>query len=264
VIPAVAETRVVQQSEHLSSISAEEGFADFHTILDHSDNADLAGKRDPHVLYPGDQLTIPDREDRTETGATDNVYTYQTDLRPLYLRCDVLDINGDPISAANCNIKTQSGDVLDVVTNGKGTLQQTIGRQDKAVTITVHLPPPKTPPPCPGDPPPDAAPDPPPEDIVEFDVKIGNLNPETKASGQQARLNNLGYFAGFTVKDLDQLLWAAEEFECDNITKPVKKRPEIAAAPPTGEDDPANADPDSKTGIQDATIVGKLKTVHGI
>ena len=82
----MAETRVVQQGDHLSSISAEEGFANFHTILDHPDNAGLAANRDPHVLQPGDQLTIPDREDRTELRPTDNVHTFQTDLRPLYLR----------------------------------------------------------------------------------------------------------------------------------------------------------------------------------
>ena len=264
----MAETRVIQQGDHLSSISAEVGFANFHTIFDDPGNADLAGNRDPHVLFPGDQLTIPDRADRTEFRDTDNIHTFQTDLRPLFLRCDLLDINGTPISAANCSLKIESDDVPEVVTDAKGILQQTIARQDKTAAIMVHPPPPKPSPPCPGDPPPTAGPAPPPDsppdDWVQFDVKIGNLNPETKLSGQQARLNNLGYFAGFTVKDLDQLLWAAEEFSCDNIAKPVPKRPVIAAAPAAGEDDPANADPDSKTGLQDTAITGKLKTVHGI
>jgi peptidoglycan hydrolase-like protein with peptidoglycan-binding domain len=34
-------------------------------------------------------------------------------------------------------------------------------------------------------------------------------------SGQRARLNNLGYFAGFTDRDQDQLEWAIEEFQAD-------------------------------------------------
>ncbi len=257
----MAQTRVVQQGDHISSIAAQEGFADFHTILDHPDNADLAGERDPHVLFPGDQLAIPDREDGEESGGTGNVYTYQTDLSPLYLRCELLDIDGKPIPAANCNLKIEAADVPDQATNAKGIVTQPIGRQDKTAAITVHLPGAKTPPKAAAD---DAATDPPPDVTIQFDVKIGNLNPETKLSGQQARLNNMGYFAGFTVKDLDQLLWAAEEFACDNVHKPVVKRPEISPAPPSGEDDSANSDSDSRTGIQDSGIVGKLKIVHGI
>ena len=248
----MSKTHVVQQGEHLSGIAANEGFADFHVIFDRPENADVKKKRDPHVLFPGDQLFIPDRADRTESRATDDTHPFQTDLRPLFLRCKVLDIDGKPIAGANCNLTIDSADVPDVPTDGKGILEQPIGRLAKEAEITVHLPPPKN------------APDPPPDVTVAFDVKIGNLNPETKLSGQQARLNNMGYFAGFTVKDLEQLLWAAEEFECDQIVKPVPTRPDIAAAPPQGEDDPANSDPDSKTGIQNSNIVTKLKAVHGI
>src|SRR5437870_2055914 len=96
------------------------------------------------------------------------------------------------------------------------------------------------------------------------DLFPGALNPATKLSGQQARLNNLGYFAGFALRDLEQLLWAAEEFACDHIGKPVKTRPAIKPAPPGGEDDPDVADPNDKTGIQDAKIIAKLVAVHGI
>ena len=89
--------RIVQQGDHLSKIAAEEGFANFHTILDDPDNAELAKKRDPHVLFPGDELAIPDRQDGEESGATENVHKFQTDLQPLYLRCKLLDIDGKPI-----------------------------------------------------------------------------------------------------------------------------------------------------------------------
>jgi N-acetylmuramoyl-L-alanine amidase len=252
--------RLVQQGDHLSKIAAEEGFADFHTILDHPDNADTSAKRDPHVLFPGDLLAIPDREDGEETGGTENVHTFQTDLQPLYLRCELLDIDGKPITAAPCDLKIEGDEIPAVTTDGKGILIQAIARTDKTAAITVHLPAAKKPAPKAGGE--EAAA--PPEPAIPFEVKIGNLNPEKKMSGQQARLNNMGYFAGFTLKDLDQLLWAAEEFACDHVSKPVKKRPDIEPAPETGEEDPDNADPDSKTGIQDAALTSKLKTVHGI
>lgn len=263
----MADTRVVQQGDHLSSIAADAGFANFHTIIDDGGNSDVAGKRDPHVLFPGDQLAIPDREDRTEFGDTDEVHVFQTDLRPLYLRCEILDINGKPVSAANCSVTIDSTAAPDVATNDKGIMIEPLGRHDKKAEVTVQLPPPKTPAPAPsgGDnPPADDTPPDPPDPTLKFDVKIGYLNPEIKLSGQQARLNNMGYFAGYTIKDLEQLLWAAEEFQCDDTKKQVKERPELVAAPPGGEDDASNADPDSKTGIQDQTLVGRLKTVHGI
>ena len=102
------------------------------------------------------------------------------------------------------------------------------------------------------------------EQKVKFDLKIGRLNPESKLSGQQARLNNLGYFAGFTLKDLDQVLWAAEEFACDRLSKPVTRRPRITPAPPGGEDDETASDPGTPTGITDEPIVRKLRREHGI
>ena len=48
-----------------------------------------------------------------------------------------------------------------------------------------------------------------------FRFLIGDLDPVDTPSGQRARLNNLGYFAGFSDRDEDQLAWAAEEFQAD-------------------------------------------------
>ena len=247
----MSKTHIVNQGEHMSGISAEEGFANFHTIFDRPENADVKKQRDPHVLFPGDQIFIPDREDRKESRDTDAVHTFQTDIKPLFLRCKLLDINGTPIAKADCDVTIDSDPAPAVTTDGNGIGEERLGRLAKTAQIKAHLPPPKS------------APTPPPDVTVTFDVHIGSLNPETKCSGQQARLNNMGYFAGFTVKDLEQLLWAAEEFECDQDKAAVKKRPKLAPAPKQGEDDPANADPDSKTGITDAPLVAKLKKVHG-
>lgn len=249
----MSKTHTVQQSEHMSGIAAQEGFGNFHTIFDDPENADLAAKRDPHVLFPGDQVFIPDRQDGNQTRPTDATHVFQTSIPPLFLRCKLLDIDGKPITKATCNLSIDSAAVPDGTTDGNGILEQQIGRLAKVAQIKAHLPPAKT----------DDPNNPPPEVIDIFDVKIGSLNPETKCSGQQARLNNLGYFAGFNVKDLEQLLWATEEFECDQNKAPVTKRPKLAPAPKQGEDDPSNSDTDSKTGILDPPIVAKLKKVHG-
>jgi N-acetylmuramoyl-L-alanine amidase len=52
-------------------------------------------------------------------------------------------------------------------------------------------------------------------------IKIGHLDPVDELSGQQARLNNLGYFAGpFEEKSEEEnktmFLSAVEEFQCDH------------------------------------------------
>jgi peptidoglycan hydrolase-like protein with peptidoglycan-binding domain len=51
-------------------------------------------------------------------------------------------------------------------------------------------------------------------------IKIGHLDPVEEVSGQKARLNNLGYFAGplegKTEENTAMFLSAIEEFQCDH------------------------------------------------
>jgi hypothetical protein len=83
---------------------------------------------------------------------------------------------------------------------------------------------------------------------VTFDLRVGCLNPIDSLSGQRARFYNLGYFAGFTDKDLEQTNWAAEEFECDQTNgKRVSKKIDI----------------DPKQGMTDEKKRAKLLEAHG-
>jgi hypothetical protein len=250
----MSKTHRAKQGEHLSGIAAQEGFADFHTIFDHGQNATLKKRRDPHVLFPGDEVFVPDREDRKEARPTDAAHVFEVVIKPLFLRCKLLDYQRDPIKSAPCKL-TVGGQVMPPQsTDGAGVLQQRIGRLDVAADIEAELPPPKVVAPGEAKLPRQAA----------FHVKIGSLNPETKLSGQQARLNNLGYPAGFDVRDLDQLLWAAEEFLCDDTGgRKVTKRPIVVPAPPQGEDDPEKNDVVGRTGIQDQPLLDRLKKTHG-
>lgn len=250
----MSKTRRVKQGEHLSGIAAQEGFANFHTIFDHGNNADLKSKRDPHVLFPGDKVFIPDRGDRNEPRATDSAHRFETEIRPLFLRCKLLDWQRDPMKSVPCKLQLDGETMPPLTTDGAGILEQRIGRLAKAAQIDAELPPPKV----------VGAGETPLPKKADFHVKIGSLNPETKLSGQQARLNNLAYLAGFDVRDLDQLLWAAEEFLCDDTGgQRVNKRPAIVPAPPQGEDDPEKDDPDGRTGLQDQPLIDRLKKAHG-
>jgi hypothetical protein len=252
----MAKLHRVKQGETLSSIARDHGFRNFHTIFDHPNNAALRAMRDPHVLFPGDQLFIPDLQPATVERATEDSHRFVLQSSRLLLRLRLLDVNGRPLANTACDVGLDPGKAPDLeITDAQGTLEKPLEVSIREGEVTAHIPSAPTP----------AEPAPPPgEQKVKFDLKIGRLNPESKLSGQQARLNNLGYFAGFTLKDLDQVLWAAEEFACDRLSKPVTRRPRITPAPPGGEDDETASDPGTPTGITDEPIVRKLRREHGI
>jgi peptidoglycan hydrolase-like protein with peptidoglycan-binding domain len=56
----------------------------------------------------------------------------------------------------------------------------------------------------------------PPPPVATFFGALRGLAPANTVAGQQARLNNLGYFAGYEVADTVQLKWAVEEFQADH------------------------------------------------
>jgi hypothetical protein len=237
----------VLQGEHLSGIAKKHGFLDFNTILDHPNNAALKARRDPHVLFPGDEVFIPEKAKRVESIATTNVHVFAIDESPLFLRFRLRDLSDNVIKSAPYELLVDSkDDPEDDKTDGDGVgaaheIDKLKDRNGEVrVTHQLSKPPEK-------------------EERVEtlkLDLKIGDLNPETMLSGQQARLNNLGYFAGFDLEDFEQLRWAIEEFQCDHMNqKPVKKIPEIT---------PESKNPNDITGVQDEATRTALRKEHGV
>jgi hypothetical protein len=250
----MSKVHVVKQGDHLSALAEENGFANFHTIFDHGDNADLKALRDPHTLFPGDRVFIPDAVQRTEQRSTNTVNIFTADVPKLLLRLRLLDVDGVTVKSIACDVTVPPNTAPSAeTTDGGGVLEKQIGRgREQRGTVVAHqnlaTPTPEG----------DTTHD------ITYDLVIGNLNPHVKLSGQQARLSNLGYFAGYTVRDLDALLWAAEEFRCDHVGKRLKGRPPIKPAPAGGEDAPDPANVDGPTGIVKADLVEKLRQVHGV
>src|ERR1700721_2282773 len=68
---------VVQQGDHLSGIAREPGFADYRTIWNHADNAQLRKDREnPHVLNPGDVIHIPEKESKSVSRPTGQMHRF--------------------------------------------------------------------------------------------------------------------------------------------------------------------------------------------
>jgi len=188
----------VLQGDHLSKIAKDNGFTDYTLIWNHAKNADLKKKRqNPNVLFPGDEIFLPDVEQKQESGATDKKHTFTVDKKTLKLRLVLEDLYEKPIAGAQCALLVDS-QVFQLTTDGNGKLEQEIPLDAKEGSLTIR-----------GDQTPFS-------DEV-FPLKIGNLDPVDEVSGQVARLNNLGYFPGaLDGSDTDALASAIEEFQCDH------------------------------------------------
>ena len=70
----MAKYHAVKQGEYLSMIAKQYGFASHSIIWDHEKNADLRAKRkNPSVLFPDDQVFIPDKVTKNVSISTEAV-----------------------------------------------------------------------------------------------------------------------------------------------------------------------------------------------
>jgi Putative peptidoglycan binding domain len=184
--------RTIKQGEHVSRIAAEHGFHNYRTLWDHAENQTLKElRRNPNVLFPGDRLFIPDLEDRVEPGATEQRHSFRLHVTPLMLRVVLRTVDGEPIRHTDCELLLNLTRIP-LVTDNNGMIEQEIPKDAADVKLLV------------------------PTQGLEFALKIGHLDPVEEFSGEQARLNNLGYFAGYSAADTKQLRWAVEEFQCEH------------------------------------------------
>jgi N-acetylmuramoyl-L-alanine amidase len=162
----------VQQGDCLSSIGKQFGM-NWKTIWNDGHNADLKSlRKDPNVLYPGDQLIIPDLNPRTENGASGQRHKFVRKGVPAKLKIRV------QLLAAG-KAKQLSGEQYELHVDGKTSK----GSLDGSGMLTLSIPP-------------DAS-------SAYLRVRgrsipltLGTLDPVDTVSGQQARLNQLGYNCG--------------------------------------------------------------------
>jgi hypothetical protein len=187
----------VKQGDHLSKLAKTYGFSDYNTIWNDPNNSNLQQQRqNPNVLYPGDSVYIPDRELRDESAATDQKHKYVKNATTLKLRLTLVDLYEKPIANAKCVLALGSTSV-NVTTDGNGMFEQVIQPTDRNGTLVIQD-------------------DQTPAGNTQLTLKVGDLDPVDQVSGQTARLNNLGYFAGdVDTPDPKAFESAVEEFQCD-------------------------------------------------
>jgi hypothetical protein len=189
----MAHNYTVRQGDHVFSISKKFGFTDHRIIWDDPNNAVLKQKRvNPHVLYPGDIVHIPDKKEKTESIVTTKVHRFRLNDEPLKLRIVLRDFDNEPIPNMDCELDVE-GQVSKLKTNGKGLIEKEIPATAQKGVLKV------------------------PELGLELPVKIGHLDPNDEESGFKARLINLGYHPrALDDNDTEQLGSSVEEFQCDH------------------------------------------------
>jgi hypothetical protein len=140
-------------------------------------------------------LYIPDLDRRVETGDTNQRHRFVRKNEKVTLRVKVLDLKNKPRQSV-CFLKTRNDTTMMQQENDIYVSEITISSHDATLSFPAS---------------------PENERLLNINIAIGNLDPIDTPTGQRDRLNNLGYYAGFSQTfNEKQFKWAVEEFQCDH------------------------------------------------
>jgi hypothetical protein len=182
----------VRQGDYLAKIAHDHGFSKWQTIYNHPDNRAFRQKRpDPNVIFPGDQLIIPDKPRRYAAVANERERTFQVHRVGVDLRLVVKNgINDDPVALVKYELATKketftrvqstpAGPVFDPANIERGIVVEKLSHPAAEATLKLWMRDEKA-----------TDPD------FEYTLKLGELHPVKEITGVQARLNNLGFHCG--------------------------------------------------------------------
>lgn len=183
-------SHIIKQGEHISKIAEKYAFRDYQTIWNHPDNAALKQKRqNPNVLFPGDELFIPEKQVKKVSCATAKKHRFQVQGQKIMLRLVLRNLDSQPVANTPCELQVE-GKLYRLTTDGAGLIEQLIPKTAEEGKLKIEG--------------------------AEVSIKIGHLDPVDELTGWRARLNNLGYNAGTSDDPADpQMRSAVEEFQCD-------------------------------------------------
>ena len=163
---------VVRQGECISSIASRYGHFP-KTIWDDPANAELKRlRKDMNTLAKGDELTIPDKRAKQVDGGTDTRHRFRRVGVPARLKLRV-QRNGAAMTNAPF-ILVVDGSLQDGTTTADGDVDVPIPPGAREALLTVGEG----------------------EDIVEYRLNLGHMEPIDTVAGVQARLQCLGFEVG--------------------------------------------------------------------
>jgi N-acetylmuramoyl-L-alanine amidase len=167
----MAQTHKVRRGDCLASIAKQYGFTDWKKIYEAAENAELRRKRpNPNVLYPGDLVVIPAKSEKWVPAATTNRHIFHVKGPSTVLRLVMKDRSLKPLG----------GKAFELFVDGS-LLESGTSQADGLIEVRI------------------------PEDARrgvlrflgnDYPLDLGALDPISRVTGVQQRLNNLGYQAG--------------------------------------------------------------------
>ncbi len=154
----------------MASIGKKYGMS-WRTIWNHPQNAELkASRKDPNVLYPGDILFIPMREEKQENGATEERHRFRLKETSTKFRLRLLR-EGKPRVQMPYVLEID-GKLFSGKTNDEGWLEHHIPPDAQRGRLILN------------------------QGAETFSLRLGCLDPTDKVRGIQQRLKNLGFYGG--------------------------------------------------------------------
>jgi N-acetylmuramoyl-L-alanine amidase len=205
---------VVKQGECLSSIAAENGMF-WQTLWDLPENAEFKAKRkNPNVLYPGDRIWIPEKEEKREAGATAQRHAFRLKGTPATIRLRLITRDLKPRPELDY-LLVIDGDSFQGTTDGEGMIEHRIKPDAKKGVLTVYTK----------------------SRTEKYQLRLGDIDPHDTETGVGQRLTNLG------VGPIGGPLVAGKVGEDDEaFARAIKLFQKQTALPVSGRIDPATRD----------------------
>lgn len=197
----MAKVHTVQQGETLNRIAKTYKFVSGETIYNHADNAEFRKiRKDPNVIFPGDKINIPDKEDRTGSGSTNSTHIFRV-KKPIIetFRVRIQNRSGKPWVGKRVSLVV-GGESFDAPIGSDGVVSVDLPIGDETGgELKVFMDPASE------------------EPTHIYEVQLGHLDPVQELSGVQARCNLLGFDCGVADGIMGSKTRAGvKEFQADN------------------------------------------------
>jgi hypothetical protein len=161
---------VISQGQSVPSVAKDNGYF-WQTLWNHPENAELKAKRkDPNVLFEGDELFLPEKELRWEARATEAKHRFKRKGDPVKFKIQ-LRLFGKPRANEDYVLQLDTG-VFRGKTDGDGKIEVTIPGNSRGGSLLLQ------------------------GGKEQLPIRLGHLNPVEEVSGVQQRLANLGFPPG--------------------------------------------------------------------
>ena len=158
---------IVSQDDDIPGIAAATGFF-WKTIWNHAENNALkADRKNPNVLYPGDEVFVPELQTKTESCPSEQKHKFRRRGEPPKIKIKLMD-GGEPRANVPYILEVE-GTTVEGKTDANGVIETYVPGNAKNGKLMLN-------------------------DRKEvYNVEIGVLDPIDQIVGVQKRLCNLGY-----------------------------------------------------------------------